>query len=58
MSKKGKKRQTPSVASAAGLIRFYEESETKITLKPHLVILLAIVFSIVVIVLSKLIPPV
>lgn len=57
MSKKSKKREAPSISSAAGLIRFFEESEVKITLRPHFIILLAIVFVAVVIALSKIVPP-
>ncbi|MEM4481204.1 MAG: preprotein translocase subunit Sec61beta [Desulfurococcaceae archaeon] len=56
MSKKGKKKEVPSISSSAGLIRFFEESDVKIALKPHLIILFAIVFVAVVIVLSKVVP--
>lgn len=58
MSKKGKKRrETPTVASAAGLVRFFEESELKVALKPHLIIILVVVFVTLIIVFSKLLPP-
>lgn len=56
MSKK-RKREAPSIASAAGLVRFFEESELKVALKPHVIIVIVIAFVAVVIVLSKLLPP-
>lgn len=57
MSKKSKKSRTPGITSAAGLVRFYEEADLKIALKPQLIIILGVLFVIVVIVLSKLYPP-
>lgn len=57
MSKKSKRKSTPAVFSAAGLVRFFEESEAKVLLKPHVLILLAIVFTAAIIVLSKMLPP-
>lgn len=58
MSKKsGKKRTSPAVYSAAGLVRFFEESEAKVVLKPHIIIGLTILFTVIVIVLSKVLPP-
>jgi Sec61beta family. len=57
MSKKSKKSQAPSVASAAGLVRFFEETDLKIALKPHLIILLGALFVAAVIILSKILPP-
>jgi len=56
MSKKSK-RQTPSLASAAGLVRFFEETDLKIALKPHLIIITGFVFVALVIALYKLVPP-
>ncbi|MEM0000770.1 MAG: preprotein translocase subunit Sec61beta [Desulfurococcaceae archaeon] len=57
-SKKSKKRrETPSITSAAGLIRFFEESELKVALKPQLIILVSLIFVALVIILSKLLPP-
>jgi preprotein translocase subunit Sec61beta len=53
VSKRKGRRDTPGVVSAAGLIRFYEETEAVITIKPHLLIFICIVFVIVVIILSK-----
>lgn len=57
MSKKSKKGRTPSISSAAGLVRFYEEADLKVALKPHLIILIGVLFVILVIVLSKVYPP-
>ncbi len=54
--KSGRRRESPAVLSAAGLVRFFEEGEAKVVLKPYLVILLTIVFVIVIIALSKLLP--
>ncbi|MEM0001446.1 MAG: preprotein translocase subunit Sec61beta [Desulfurococcaceae archaeon] len=57
MSRKSRRSQSPSVASAAGLVRFFEEADLKIALKPHLIILLGAVFVTIVIILSKMLPP-
>jgi len=57
-SRKGRKRrETPSIASAAGLIRFFEESELRFALKPYYIIALAIIFVAIVVVLAKTLPP-
>jgi len=56
MSKRKSKRSTPGMVSAAGLIRFYEETDAAITIKPHLLIVICIVFVVVIIVLSKVLP--
>ncbi len=57
VSKKAKKRQSPTVASAAGLVRFFEETDLKIALKPHLIIIIGFIFVAIVVAISKLIPP-
>ncbi|MEM0281921.1 MAG: preprotein translocase subunit Sec61beta [Desulfurococcaceae archaeon] len=57
MSRKSRRSQSPSVVSAAGLVRFFEEADLKIALKPHLIILLGAVFVTIVIILSKMLPP-
>ncbi|MCC6010839.1 MAG: preprotein translocase subunit Sec61beta [Desulfurococcaceae archaeon] len=56
MSKRKGKRDTPGVMSAAGLIRFYEETDAVITIKPHLLIAICIVLVVIVIILSKVLP--
>lgn len=56
MSKRRDKKSTPGITSAAGLIRFYEETDSVITIKPHLLIALSVVFVIIIIILSKLLP--
>jgi preprotein translocase subunit Sec61beta len=43
--------------SAAGLVRYFEDVDLKIALKPYLIILIGFLFVVVVIVLSKLVPP-
>jgi preprotein translocase subunit Sec61beta len=57
LSKKSKKGQHPSVMSAAGLVRYFEDVDLKVALKPHLILLIGFLFVVVVIVLSKLVPP-
>ncbi|MEM0198885.1 MAG: preprotein translocase subunit Sec61beta [Desulfurococcaceae archaeon] len=57
MSKRKDKKRSPAVFSAAGLVRFFEESEAKVLLKPHLIIILALIFVVIIIALSKLLPP-
>lgn len=42
--------------SSAGLISFYEEFEGKIKVRPHVIIALAAIFTVVVILLRFLIP--
>lgn len=56
MSKRKGKKSTPGIVSAAGLIRFYEETDAVITIKPHLLILIGLALVITVIVLSKVMP--
>jgi preprotein translocase subunit Sec61beta len=57
LSKKGKRSQNPSVMSAAGLVRYFEDVDLKIALKPYLIILMGFLFVVVVVILSKLVPP-
>ncbi len=53
-SKKGrKKRETPGPFTAAGLVRFYEEADVGIKMKPYVIVALAIALSVTVIVLQK-----
>jgi preprotein translocase subunit Sec61beta len=56
MSKRKDRKSTPGIASAAGLIRFYEETDSVITIKPHLLIALSIIFAVIIIILSKILP--
>ncbi|AFL67168.1 preprotein translocase subunit Sec61beta [Desulfurococcus amylolyticus] len=57
MSKKGRrKRDVPGMFSAAGLVRYYEESDVGLKLKPHILIAIMVSFTVMVIVLSKLAP--
>jgi preprotein translocase subunit Sec61beta len=43
--------------SAAGLVRYFEDVDLKIALKPYLIILTGFLFVVVVVILSKLVPP-
>ncbi len=53
-SKKGrKKREAPGPFTAAGLVRFYEEADVGIKMKPYVIVALAIALSVTVIVLQK-----
>ncbi|MCY0868749.1 MAG: preprotein translocase subunit Sec61beta [Desulfurococcus sp.] len=57
MSRKGKRRrETPGMFSAAGLIRYYEESDEGIKLKPSVFVALMIAFTVGIIILSKIAP--
>ncbi|MCD6300729.1 MAG: preprotein translocase subunit Sec61beta [Staphylothermus sp.] len=50
----GKKRkEAPGPFTAAGLVRFYEEADVGIKIKPQVLVILALAFSIAMIVLSK-----
>ncbi|MEM1679065.1 MAG: preprotein translocase subunit Sec61beta [Ignisphaera sp.] len=51
-----RRRQGPSLASYAGLVRFYEELESIVKLNPYLIILIAISTSIIIILSRILIP--
>jgi len=49
---KGSKKPTGPL-TAAGLIRFYEEVDVGVKIKPHILVILALVFTLAVIILSK-----
>lgn len=49
-----KKRRSPTLSSAVGLVRFYEEVEEVIKIPPHIILLLAYLTSIIVIILRVL----
>lgn len=50
------KKEAPGPFTAAGLIRFYEEADVGIKMKPHTLVIMALAFTVAVIVLSKLYP--
>lgn len=50
------KREAPGPFTAAGLIRFYEEADIGIKMKPQVLVIIALAFTVTVIVLSKLYP--
>jgi len=53
--KKGSSRKkAPGPFTAAGLVRFYEEADVGIKMKPYTLVALAIAFTVAVIVFSKL----
>lgn len=53
-SRKGKKKkEAPGPFTAAGLVRFYEEADVGIRMKPYVIIVLAVALTITVIVLQK-----
>jgi preprotein translocase subunit Sec61beta len=56
MSKRKGRRESPGILSAAGLIRFYEETDAVITIKPHVLIAISVLLVIIVILLSKILP--
>jgi preprotein translocase subunit Sec61beta len=56
MSKRKGRRESPGIFSAAGLIRFYEETDAAITIKPHVLIAISVLLVIIVILLSKILP--
>ncbi len=51
-----KRRETGGPLTAAGLVRFYEETEVGIKVKPYVVIAAAILFTATVLVLRLIIP--
>ncbi len=51
-----KKKEAPGPFTAAGLVRFYEEADVGIKMKPHFIIIMALVLTITVIILQKLYP--
>ncbi len=53
-SKRRKRKEAPGPFTAAGLVRFYEESDVGIKMKPHIVIALAMALAVTVIVLDYL----
>ncbi len=54
--KRGKKK-AGGPPTAAGLIRFYEEMDIGVKIKPHYIIIIALLFTAIIIVFSKLLPP-
>ncbi|MEM1674977.1 MAG: preprotein translocase subunit Sec61beta [Desulfurococcaceae archaeon] len=52
-SKSSSRKRTPGPLTAAGLVRFYEEADVGVKIKPYTLIILMLVFTIVIIVLSK-----
>lgn len=55
--KKRGKRKAGGPPTAAGLIRFYEEMDVGVKIKPHYVIIIALLFTAIIIAFSKLLPP-
>lgn len=53
--KRGKK-EAPGPFTAAGLIRFYEEADVGIKMKPQTLVILALIFAIAILVLGRLYP--
>lgn len=51
--KSKKKKEAPGPFTAAGLVRFYEEADVGIKMKPYVIIVLAVALTITVIVLQK-----
>lgn len=56
MSSRRRRRTGPGPFTAAGLVRFYEEVEEGIKMRPELVVLTAIVLTVIVILLNILLP--
>ncbi|HIQ03825.1 MAG TPA: preprotein translocase subunit Sec61beta [Desulfurococcales archaeon] len=56
MSRRRRRREAGGPITAAGLIRFYEETEIGIKVKPHVVIVAAIIFTVTVLLLRLIIP--
>ncbi len=54
--KKKKKREAGGPMTAAGLIRFYEEADIGVKLKPHVVIVLTVIMIVTVVILRVLFP--
>ncbi len=50
---RGKKEKAPGPFTAAGLVRFYEEADVGIKMKPYVLVILALAFTITVILLGK-----
>ncbi len=53
-TRRKKRKEAPGPFTAAGLVRFYEESDVGIKMKPHLVIIFASALTATVIVLNVL----
>ncbi|MGC9121967.1 MAG: preprotein translocase subunit Sec61beta [Thermogladius sp.] len=51
-----RRREVAAPLTVAGLVRFYEESDVGIKVKPHLLVILALAVSVTVIVLQKVHP--
>lgn len=51
-----KKKKRTSMMSGAGLVRFFEEVEAKVSISPYQLVLIAIMFSIAILVLGYLAP--
>jgi len=56
MSSRRRKRTGPGPFTAAGLVRFYEEVEEGIKMRPEFVVLTAIALTVIVILLNILLP--
>lgn len=56
MPRSRKRRESPGPFTGAGLVRFYEEADVGIKMKPYVVIGLAFLMTILVIVTQKLVP--
>lgn len=56
MSSRRRRRTGPGPFTAAGLVRFYEEIEEGIKMRPELVVLTAITLTVIVILLNILLP--
>lgn len=48
-----KKKEAPGPFTAAGLIRFYEEADVGIKIKPQVLVAIALIFTIIIIILGK-----
>ncbi len=51
-----KKKESPGPFTVAGLVRFYEEADVGIKIKPHIVIAISMILAIMVIVVQKIMP--
>ncbi|MCD6487733.1 MAG: preprotein translocase subunit Sec61beta [Desulfurococcales archaeon] len=56
MPSKRKRKEAPGPFTGAGLVRFYEEADVGIKMKPQVIIFIAIALTIAVIALQKLYP--
>jgi preprotein translocase subunit Sec61beta len=53
-AKKGGKKEAPGPFTAAGLVRFYEESDVGVKVKPQTFVIISLAFAIVILILDKL----